>query len=110
MAEPTLQDIFGAGATQTATTITILKADLPITAAATNRGEQVLAGIVKKASTALSATNFSTNTDQSISIVPGFESLIYRTVNNVQTTFLQTPLTVNFVKVQSSSGVTPDDY
>jgi Tfp pilus assembly protein PilX len=110
MAEPTFQEVFGAGATQTATTITILKADLDLTATATNRGEQCFAAICKKASVNLTAANLATNADQSISVVPSFESLIYRTINNVQTTFLQTPLTVNFVKVQASSGVTPNDY
>lgn len=110
MAEPTIQDIFGAGATQSATTITILKSDLPMTSAATNRGEQVLAAICKKASTTLTSTNFNTNGDQSINIAAGFDSLVYRTVNSTQQTLLQTQLTFNFAKVQASSGVTPDDY
>jgi hypothetical protein len=110
MAEPTLQEIFGAGATQDATTIHILKADLPMTAAAVNRGEQVFSAICKKAATPLSTTNFSTNGDQSINIAPGFDSLAYRTIGTVQTTLLQTQLTINFAKVQASSGITPDDY
>ncbi len=110
MAEPTLQEIFGAGATQDATTITILKANLPMTASATNRGEQIFAAIVKKASTKLTATEFSTNGDQSITIATGFDSLVYRTIGTVQETLLQTQLTLNFAKVQTSSGITPDDY
>jgi hypothetical protein len=110
MAEPTLQEIFGAGATQTATTITILKSDLPMTAAAVNRGEQTFAAIVKKASTKLNPTDFATNGDQSITIAPGFDSLTYRTIGSNQETLLQTQLTLNFAKVQATSGVTPDDY
>ncbi len=110
MAEPTLQDIFGAGATQDATTITILKANLPMTASATNRGEQIFAAIVKKASTKLTTTEFATNGDQSITIATGFDSLAYRTIGTVQETLLQTQLTINFAKVQPTSGVTPDDY
>jgi hypothetical protein len=110
MAEPTLEEIFGAGATQTATTITILKADLPMTAAALNRGEQVLAAIVKKASVNLTAANFATNAEQSIEVAPGYDSLVYRTIGNVSETRFQTQLTVNFTKPQVSSGVTPDDY
>jgi hypothetical protein len=108
--EPTLQDIFGAGATQTATTITILKSDLPMTAAAVNGGERVFAAIVKKASTPLNQTSFGTNENQSISIQPGFDSLIYRSFNNVTSTHLQTQLTINFSKPQTTTGVTPDDY
>jgi hypothetical protein len=110
MAEPTLQDIFGAGATQTATTITILKSDLPMTAVAVNGGERVFAAIAKKAQTPLSTANFATNPDQSINIAAGFDSTVYRTVNNVQTANLQTQLTVNFTKPYTSAGVTPDDY
>jgi S-adenosylhomocysteine hydrolase len=110
MAEPTIQDIFGAGATQTATAITILKADLDMTAAAVNRGEQSFAAIVKKAATYLNATNFALNVDQSIEVADGFDSIVYRTINNATATYLQTPLTVNFRKVQTTAGVTPDDY
>jgi hypothetical protein len=110
MAEPTLQAILGSGATQTATTITILKADLDMTATATNRGEQCFAAICKKAGVTLTPANFASNPDQSVSIAPGFDSLAYRQNGTVQETLLQTQLTVNFAKVQASSGITPDDY
>jgi hypothetical protein len=110
MAEPTLQEVFGAGATQTATTITILKADLALTASATNRAEQLLAGICKKASTNLTSSNFSTNGDQSITVSTGFDSLVYRTIGTAQQTLLQTQLTFNFAKIQTTSGISPDDY
>lgn len=110
MAEPTLQEVFGAGATQTATTITILKADLDMTASASNRAEQLFAGIAKKASTYLTQTNFDLNPDQSINISSGFDSVIYRTIAGVSTTYLQQQLTMNFAKVQASAGITPDDY
>jgi hypothetical protein len=110
MAEPLLTDIFGAGATQTATTITILKADLAMTASSTNRAETLFAAINKKAATYLTSTNFAANADQSISIAPGFDSIVYRTFNSVQSPYLQTQLTLSFVKAQASAGVTPDDY
>jgi hypothetical protein len=110
MAEPTLQEVFGAGATQTATAITILKADLSMTASATNRGEQLFAAIVKKASVNLTEANFALNTDQSINIAAGFDSLVYRTIASTTTTLLQSQLNINFNKIQASSGVTPDDY
>lgn len=110
MAEPTLQDIFGAGATQTATTITILKSNLAMAAVDTNRGDQVFAALIKRAAENLTAANFTADPDRSINISAGFDSLIYRTVNNVQTPFLQNQLTINFLKIQTSAGITPDDY
>jgi hypothetical protein len=110
MAEPTLQDIFGAGATQTATTITISKSDLPMTALAVNTGERVFAAMVKKAAGTLTTTNFGTNPDQSINIAAGFDSIVFRSVNNVQTQNLNTQLTLNFTKPQISAGITADDY
>lgn len=110
MAEPTLQDILGAGATQTATTITILKSDLPMTAVAVNGGERVFAAIAKKASSVLTTTAFAANADQSINIAAGFDSIVYRTFNNVQASYLNTQLTFNFAKIQTTAGVTPDDY
>jgi hypothetical protein len=110
MSELTLQEIFGANATQTATDIIIKKADLPMTAAAENRGEQTFAAMVKKASEKLTATNFNANPDQSITIGTGFDQLAYRTVNNVQETYLQNQLTLSFAKLQASTGITPDDY
>jgi hypothetical protein len=110
MAEPLLISIFGENATQNATSITIQKSDLQMTAAADNRGEQILAAIIQKAAGRLTPAAFEVNTDQSITISPGFSSLIYRTNGTVQETLLQTQLTINFAKVQPTSGVTPDDY
>jgi hypothetical protein len=47
MAEFTLQQVFGAGATQTATLLTINKADLPgLTALASNTAESLLVGLI----------------------------------------------------------------
>jgi hypothetical protein len=110
MTQPTLQDVFGAGATQTGTTVTFLKSELPMTAAGVNGGEQVFAAIAKKASTTLTTTGFSANVDQNISAQAGFDSIVYRTFNNVQSSYLNTQLTFNFAKLQTTAGVTPDDY
>jgi hypothetical protein len=110
LAEPTLQNIFGAGATQTINTITIVKADLPMTATASNRGEQVFAAIAKKASLELTSANFGTNPDQSISISSGYNQTVYRTINGNPVEHLQVPLTIAFTKPQTTAGITPDDY
>jgi hypothetical protein len=111
MAEPTLVEVFGAGATQTATMVTILKSSLDgLTASATNNAEGIFSAIVKKAANTLTTANYGTNIDQSVTIAPGFDSISYRTVNSVQTPYLQTQLTLNFAKIQSSAGITPDSY
>jgi hypothetical protein len=81
MAEPTLSQVFGAGATQTASSISISKADLAtvgLTASATNTAESLLAAIVLLAKNALTDTNFEANLDQSITILPGFNSIVQR--------------------------------
>jgi hypothetical protein len=110
MAEPTLASIFGAGATQTATAITILKSDLAMTAAAVNRGEQIFAAIVKKAALTLTQTAFDADPTYSISIVPAYDSLVYRTNGTIQETLLQTPVTIGFHQIQASGGINPDNY
>jgi hypothetical protein len=110
MAEPTIQDIFGAGATQTATTITILKADLPFTALATNNGEQVMAAIVKKAGTVLTQTAFDADPDRSIVAASGTPQLLYRTVNNALTTLLGVNLTFTFAQPLNTPAIAPDSY
>ena len=111
MAEPTLIEVFGAGATQSATAITIQKADLAgLTASETNTAESLLSAIVKKAAVNLTPTNFGTNADQSISITPGFDSITYRLINGTQSAFLQSAATISFAKSQTSAGITPDSY
>jgi hypothetical protein len=50
MTVPSLTDVFGAGATQTADSLTISKADLPtLTASAANNGQELLVGILLQA-------------------------------------------------------------
>ncbi|MEH2243387.1 hypothetical protein [Nostoc sp.] len=52
MSEPTLQEVFGADAVQTATTITITKANLPrLTPGANNTAESLLTGIILQSQT-----------------------------------------------------------
>lgn len=59
MAEPTLTEVFGAAATQTATTLTISKANLAavgLTASATNTAESLLIALVLQAALQLTET------------------------------------------------------
>jgi len=112
MAEPTLQAVFGAGATQTSTTITITKADLTsvgLTASATNTAESLLAAIVLKAQTALTQSAFDTNIDQSITILPGFNSIVQRPSSTGETTeYRQFQYNFNAHKLDSQA-LDPDD-
>jgi hypothetical protein len=65
MAEPTLQEVFGSNATQTATTITINKSDLAIvglTASATNTAESLITALTLMASRSLTETNRASDT------------------------------------------------
>ena len=109
MAEPTLIQVFGTGALQDATTITISKTDLEtvgLTPVASNRAESILAAIVKLASNYLTETNFDSDIDQSITIVPNEDTLITR--NNVR--YRQASMTVEFSKPDQASVFSPMDY
>jgi hypothetical protein len=109
MVKPTLSEVFGAGATQTATSITILKADLTgLNPSATNTAESLLAAINLKAQESLTQENFDTNTDQSIYIDSGFPSFTTRGTNNSQYRIDQ--LTINLAKIDSAATLDPDNY
>ncbi|MEH2065137.1 MAG: hypothetical protein V7K50_23235 [Nostoc sp.] len=109
MAELTLQQIFGANATQDATTLTIHKADLlRLTASSTNTGESLLTGILITAQPALSKTNFDSNIDQSIYVESSFSSFAFRGTNN--DSYRIDPLTVSLAKLDTSSIIDPDNY
>lgn len=109
MAEPTLQQIFGAGATQTATQLVITKADLAavgLTASATNTAESLFVAIMFIAKQSLTDANLQTNPDQSISIADSFPSLVTR--NNAQ--YRQNTYSVNLQKLDAAVTIDPDDF
>lgn len=109
MSEPTLQQIFGASATQSATTITITKADLPrLTASSTNTPESLLTAILLKAQDGLPQSTFDTNLDQSIYIALGFPGFAFRGTNN--DSYRVDQITVNLAKPDTSATIDPDDY
>jgi len=109
MAEPTLTTVFGAGASQTSTTITITKADLPgLTAAANNTPESLLTAILLKAQTSLSKDNFDSNTDQSIYIDTGYPTFTFRGTAN--DSYRVDQLTVNLARLDAASTIDPDNY
>ncbi|WP_375514430.1 hypothetical protein [uncultured Nostoc sp.] len=109
MAEPTLTDIFGTGATQDATSITIQKSSLPrLTASANNTSESLLTAILLKAQVSLSQTSFDANINQSIYVSAGFSSFTTRGVNN--DFYRVDQLIFNLAKVDTGSIIDPDDY
>jgi hypothetical protein len=109
MAEPTLQQIFGANATQTATTITITKADLPrLTPSSTNTPESLLTGILLKAQDGLPQSTFDTDIDQSIYIALGYPGFVFRGTDN--DSYRVDQLTVNLAKPDTAATIDPDDY
>ncbi|WYL97416.1 MAG: hypothetical protein HEQ35_29690 [Gloeotrichia echinulata IR180] len=109
MAEPTLQQVFGAGASQTATTFTITKADLlRLTASASNTAEQLLSAILITAQSYLTQTNFDVNIDQSLVIADGYTSNTVRGTNNTQYRIDQ--LTISLSKIDTQKTIVPDDY
>lgn len=67
MAKPTLQNIFGPNASQTATDLIIKKSDLTgLTASATNEAEDLLTAIVQIAALNATQTAWSADTDRTI--------------------------------------------
>lgn len=112
MPEPTLQQIFGANAAQTASTLTISKADLAavnLTASATNTAESLLVAIVLMAKNYLTPSAQESNPDQSITVTEAdfnFQSLVTR---NDQT-YRQSTYTINLQKLDTGNIIDPDDY
>ncbi|WP_392533762.1 hypothetical protein [Nostoc sp. C117] len=108
MAEPTLQQVFGANATQNSTTLTITKADLlTLTASSGNTAESLLTAILLTAKSYLTTANQDANADQSVTISDGFvPSFTIR--NNV--TYRQDDLTVSLQKAAGSTALDADDY
>lgn len=112
MAEPTLTQVFGAGAIQDATTLTIAKADLSavgLTASATNTPESLFVALLLLAKNQLSTANQELNVEQSITLSEqdfDFQTLVTR--NNQ--TYRQSTYTVRLQRLDTTATIDPDDY
>lgn len=109
MAEPTIQNIFGPNAVETASYIQISKQDLAkygLVPAATNTAESLKTAIELSSLAFLTATNQSSNPEQSIVMETGFNSFVTR--NNA--TYLQQQIVISFQKPWTSGGLNPMDY
>ncbi|MGB3787817.1 MAG: hypothetical protein WA949_07390 [Phormidesmis sp.] len=113
MAEPSLIDVFGAGATQDAASVTIQKSALSavgLSATATNTAESLLCAIVLLAKNFLSESAFESNLDQSVTIVSGLNSITPRddSAGNF-TGYRQIPITINFHQADTFT-LDPDGF
>ncbi|OYD90593.1 hypothetical protein CDG76_30685 [Nostoc sp. 'Peltigera membranacea cyanobiont' 210A] len=109
MVKATLVEVLGQGATQTATTLTILKADLPrLTPSANNTPESLLIGILLKAQSNLTQESFDSNLDQSLTILKGYSSSVTRGTQNVD--YRTKQLVVSMSALDTDTEVDPDNY
>lgn len=112
MPEPTLTQVFGAGATQTSTTLSIDKESLSsvgLSSSANNTAESLFVALLLLAKNNLTPASLETNPDQSISIAQAdfnFQTLIER--NNQ--TYRQSTYSVNLQKLDTDNTIDPDDY
>lgn len=110
MAEPTLKEIFGPGAAQTAATLTIQKADLPqLVASADNTAESLFAAILLLAKSTLTPGRQEANPEQSITIVDDALSPVSFVTRNNQR-FVQNTQSVNFQEPANNTGINPNNY
>ncbi len=110
--EPTLEQVFGVGTTQDATSITILKSNLPgLTASTSNSAESLLTGILKRASVNLTGTNRDSNINQSVVVdMSNTPSFTTRTNNNTTETYIRNTISVELDKAYGTVEIDPDDY
>lgn len=109
MVKPTLTQVFGAGAAQTSTSLTIQKADLAavgLTADAADSAESLVVALLLKWKEYLNSTNRDANLDQVVYLEDGFASLTTR--NNQE--YQQRSITCYFEKVNANVTIDPDDY
>ncbi len=110
MAEPTLVQVFGTNATQTATELIISKADLAsvgLTASATNTAESLIVALLQLVKIELNETKQETNTDIQVTIVDDTTpTIIVR--NSVN--YRQLSLTINLETPDTGSAIDPDNY
>ena len=108
MVKPTLTAVFGSGTTQDATTVTILKANLPgLTASESNTAESLLIGILVKAGETLNSDNRDENIDQVVSIE---KASLPDYVSRGTDAYKRDTFTIQLDKVDINLAIDPDDY
>lgn len=107
--EPTLVQVFGAGAVQDSSTLTIQKSALAakgLTSSANNTAESLVVALFKQWETYLTAANLDANAEQQISIENSYQSIITR--NNTQ--YRQFAKTINLQVVDMTSDIDPNKF
>lgn len=110
MAEPTLTDVFGAGASQTATQLIIDKADLAshgLTPAADNTAESLYVAMTLQAADFLTTTNQETNPEQQIVVE---QSTIQSLVTRGTSQYRQVSFTVDLQTPDIAFTLDPDQF
>ncbi|ACC80338.1 hypothetical protein [Nostoc punctiforme] len=110
--EPTLVQIFGAGAVQDSASLTIQKAALTavgLTASSNNSAESLLIALLLVAKENLTPENHDINLDQSVTITNGvIPSFVARGTSQIQ--YRQDTFTVAVEKPEGLIVIDPDDY
>lgn len=107
MAKPTLIEVFGAGATQTATTVTFNKADLlTLTPTTNNTAESILIAIALTAQGKLTTTLRDNDPDVKVAIENGFEQTSFRGT----TRYNQVALNITAQTLSPASAIDADNY
>lgn len=104
-----LTQLFGAGATQTATSITLQKADfadIGLDASETNSAQSLFAAIFLKAAQILTEDNQALDISQLILVLRDLDSLTTRSGN----TYTRVGYSVSFDKLTPTIVVDPDDF
>lgn len=111
MAEPSLTQVFGAGATQDLSTLTISKGDLTavgLTVSANNTAESLLVAIMLKFKTTLTDESRDLNIDQSVAVVDGFSPTITTRNDSI---YLRNTISVEIDRVLAGADtIDPDFY
>lgn len=109
MTIPSLTDVFGPGATQTAATITLSKSDFPtLTASVTNNGQQLFTAMLLKAAAKLSSTNRTADADVKIEISYTGQTIF--PVTGSEQLDRQDSYSIVLHKQVAKADVDPDDY
>ncbi|MBG1263091.1 hypothetical protein [Nostoc commune] len=118
MAEPTLVQVFGTGATRLASGVTtstsglfipdsaLISAGLATPTTATAEGH--LVAIIKNSESYLTQTNFDANIGQGLIVTDGFSSFTTRGTDN--TAYRQDQVTISLTKIDTGSTINPGDY
>jgi hypothetical protein len=105
----TLDQLFGAGATQDATTLTLSKADfvgVGLNGAADNSAQSLFVAIFLKAAQVLTEANQALDSTQLVTLGRDLDSLITRDGN----TYTRVGYSSNFDKLTPTTVIDPDDF